>query len=115
MVAGFRSTRLVMFNLTGNGTVQQLAPMTGNKQSKVPEPVMIGRPYKADKIAVSEPFGSDHIIAVTGDEATLTALLAEISRYHMTRGVAPMMAALTKAAAQPGIQIGFQGIFTAAN
>jgi hypothetical protein len=111
-ISGQRFPHLAMFNITGNGTVQRLFPL-----DKDPQEVKIGRPHTLRNIGVTAPFGSDHLVAVASAEP-LTALNSEIARLDQTKGAAAAIAALEQAAARAAnpadIQIGFQGIFTAA-
>jgi Caspase domain len=107
-ITGQRYTHLAMFNITGNGTVQRLFPL-----DKDPQEVKVGRPHTLRNIGVTAPFGSDHLVAVSSAEP-LTALNAELARLDQTKGAAAAIAALEQTAARGDVQIGFQGIFTAA-
>jgi hypothetical protein len=107
-VTGLRGPYLVIFNITGNGTVQSLYPLSGD-----PKQVPVGQPYLISGLNVSQPFGSDHIVAVASPEP-LTALQSEIAKLDKTQNAAAAIAAVEQAAARPNVQVGFQGIFTEA-
>jgi len=57
-VSGVAQRSLLLFNITGNGTVQALYPIGSD------QPILATADYKFP-VAVSEPFGADQVVAIT--------------------------------------------------
>lgn len=108
-VSGLRYPHLVVFNLTGNGTVQFLYPSARHND---PVQVPVDKPYLLPPNKVEPPYGSDHIVAVASAEPA-NVLIAELAKLNGSRRIELAVAALETFAARPNVQVGFQGIYTA--
>ena len=71
--------RLTVFNLTGSGAVQFL-------YSRTPDPAgtPVGKAFELNDIYVKEPFGADHVVAVSA-ATSLGSLNAALKRLHCER------------------------------
>ena len=97
----------VLFNITGNGTVQFLYPLKERHDASTIDPTA---PYQLP-LDVSAPFGADHVIAVAS--AHELAKLATTLRTLDGRKEAALAAKeLKQNASNPQVRIGMQGIFT---
>jgi hypothetical protein len=99
----------VLFNITGNGTVQFLYPLTGRHDPPTIEP---GPPYQLP-LDVSAPFGADHLVAIASARE-LSELLATLRKIDGTKEVALATKVLAKSASNSPVRVGMQGIFTVA-
>lgn len=57
-------SRLTLFNLAYDGTVQHIAPTSGSKSELYAGRLQVGRPVE-ERVKVVPPFGADHLVAIT--------------------------------------------------
>jgi len=109
-LAGLRHPFLLMFNLAGDGKVQQLMPHPNDATGAQPrfEP-SIGLP--PTRFRVTAPFGSDLAVAVCTDRP-LPALVAAMRRFNDRPVPWEMVAALEEGLAGISWQIGVQTVVT---
>ena len=96
----------VLFNITGNGTVQFLYPLTERADPPTIDPAS---PYQLP-LNVSAPFGADHIVAVASAHE-----LAAVKTLRKLDGQKEAVLAaneLARSASDPQVRVGMQGIFT---
>jgi hypothetical protein len=97
----------LLFNITGNGTVQFLYPVTERADPPTIDP---GSPYQLP-LNVSAPFGADHVVAVASAHE-LSELLATLRKLDGQKEAALAARELTRSASNPQVRVGMQGIFT---
>ena len=104
--ARVRNKHAVIFNIAGNGEVQFLFPMTGDRLPF--EQVDWSLPTY-----VKEPYGADTVIAVTSDQR-LDELAAAIARLNgrLAAGLIPQQIAKLLQR-DPSARVGFASLFTA--
>ena len=107
VATGRRYPYFVLFNITGNGTVQFLYPLTERDDPPTIDP---GAPYKLP-LDVSAPFGADHLIAVASAHE-LSELLTTLRKLDGQKEAALAAKELTRSASNPQVQVGTQGVFT---
>ena len=105
-IDGIRQPYLTLFNLAGDGTVQFLFPAEGDSPT-----VPVGSRFVLGPIYVGAPFGADHIVAVV-TPGPPEALLAALRAHDLKPAVSTVAKSILAALAEPGAQIGVQGIFT---
>jgi hypothetical protein len=98
---------LVLFNITGNGTLQFLYPLTERSDPPAIDPEA---PYKLP-LDVTAPFGADHIVAVASAHEQ-SELLATLRRLDGRKEAALAAQALRRSASNTQVRCGIQGIFT---
>jgi hypothetical protein len=98
----------VLFNITGNGTVQFLYPLRERNDSPTIDPEA---PYKL-RLDVSAPFGADHIVAVASAQE-LPEFLTLLRKLDGRKEAAQAAKELARSASNPEVRLGLQGIFTA--
>jgi len=95
---------LILFNITGDGTVQLLYPLNA-------DPRMIDKAEFSLTVRVREPFGADQIIAVTSEQR-MNALEEALTQLNGRRAAGQAIAVMQKFA--PGdARIGATSLFTA--
>jgi len=97
---------LVIFSLSGDGTVHFHYPVAGD-----PPGVAAGRPVRYD-FRVEPPFGADHIVTVTSG-APMEGLTATLRGIDGRRAAREAAAAVLRATSSGDHQIGIQGLYTA--
>jgi hypothetical protein len=107
VATGRRYPFFVLFNITGNGTVQFLYPLTERKDSPTIDPEA---PYKLP-LDVSAPFGADHIVAVASAHE-LTEFVTTLRKLDGRKEAALAAKELARSASNPQVRLGMQGIFT---
>ena len=95
---------LVLFNIAGDGTVQQLYPIASDPS------VIEARDFRFP-VRVREPFGGDQLVAITSQQPMLALeqALQQLSR----RRAALEMIRMVQRYAPPDVRIGSAGVFTA--
>ena len=95
---------LILFNITGDGTVQLLYPLSA-------DPRVIDKGEFSLTVRVREPFGADQIIAVTSEQR-MNALEEALTQLNGRRAAGQAIAVMQKFA--PGdARIGATSLFTA--
>jgi hypothetical protein len=105
---GVQNKYAIIFNITGNGTVQFLFPKAGDR------PQIDSTEWQlTNQIKVQPPFGADMVVAITSDQR-LDALENAISTLSDRRaaGLVPQWLAKLLPPA-PAARLGFTSIFTA--
>jgi hypothetical protein len=97
----------VLFNITGNGTLQFLYPLAERHDPSTIDPET---PYKLP-LDVSAPFGADHVVAVASAHQ-LSELLTTLRRLDGRKEAALAAQELRRSASNSQLQLGIQGIFT---
>ena len=102
---GLRHHRLTLLGLSGNGVVHFLYPNLSRQA-----PILEGRPLR---IRVREPFGADHIVAVSA-RSSLDELNVHLCRLHNESAAGRVVELLTHAA-RGALEwsSGIQGVYTA--
>lgn len=95
-----------LINIAGDGTVQILYPDASRKDAKTYD-----KPQFRMEFGVSEPFGSDHIVAVTAPQPMLE-FEQELKRMDNRRAAGKLVAILTRYGAI-GMRLGAVGHVTA--
>jgi Caspase domain/Domain of unknown function (DUF4384) len=96
----------LLFDITGNGTVQFLYPLTDADPTTIaPE-----SPYQLP-LNVSAPFGADHVVAVASAHE-LSELLTTLRKLDGQKEAALAANELMRSASNPQVRVGMQGIFT---
>lgn len=99
----------VVFNLTGNGTVELLDPRPSQaSQHRQAQ----GGAIDPFDVKVQAPFGADHVVVVAG-QRRLNHLMQAVVRGHAQFAAAAVLAALEREAAAQPLQAGYKGIYTA--
>ena len=101
----------VVFNLTGNGTVELLEPRPSQARLSVHRQARGGAIDPVD-VKVQAPFGADHVVVVAG-QRRLNHLMQALVRGHTQFAAAAVLAALEREAAAQPLQAGYKGIYTA--
>jgi hypothetical protein len=96
----------LLFNITGNGTVQFLYPLTDAD----PTTITPDSPYQLP-LNVSAPFGADHVVAVASAHE-LSELRTTLRKLDGQKEAALAAKELTRSASNPQVRVGMQGIFT---
>jgi outer membrane protein OmpA-like peptidoglycan-associated protein len=116
-VAGVRDDAyFAVFNLTGSGKVELIAPAAARDLCERPECAtgqrkIAGVPVKPVEVVVRAPFGADHVVAVAG-ALPLTRLMPALARAHGRPAVPEVMAALTAELQAQPLQAGFRGLYS---
>jgi hypothetical protein len=97
----------VLFNITGNGSVQVLYPLMERADPPTIDP---GAPYQLP-LDVSAPFGADHLVGVASDHE-LSELLKTLRKLDGQKEAALAAQELRLSASNPQVRIGMQGVFT---
>ena len=95
---------LVLFDITGDGTVQTLYPAPS-------DPVVVGTADYKLKVKVQEPFGADQVIAVTSTQR-LDELEMALKKNDKRRTAVEVLR-LVEQLAPSDAKIGFTGLYTA--
>jgi hypothetical protein len=103
-VAEVANRALILFNITGDGTVQMLYPVESDSP-------IVQSPDFALRMRVREPFGADQIIAITA-EKRMSALEEALNQLNRRR-VAAQAIAMVRKYAPADARIGATGLFTA--
>jgi len=103
-VSDLRGRALVLFNITGDGTVQLLYPLNA-------DPRLIDKSDFSLTVRVREPFGADQIIAVTSEQR-MNALEEALMQLNGRRAAGQAIAMMQKFA-PGGARIGATSLFTA--
>jgi len=103
-VSGIAQRSLVMFNIAGDGTVQDLYPKGSDKR-------IIDTPDFKLKMAVSEPFGADQVVAISSTQrlGDLEEALKKVSQLRKAVEILKLVERLAPADAR----IGATGLYTA--
>jgi len=103
-VSDVKKRSLVLFNITGDGTIQMLYPIGSDAQ-------VLDNPDFRFLVRVREPFGADQIIAVTSEDAMpqLKEALLQLNRRRTPGQMIKMM----QRYAPRDARIGSVGLFTA--
>jgi hypothetical protein len=97
---------LVLLDLNGDGTVQFLYPKLREDAPKIAERTFVLRFH------AGEPFGADHLIAITSDQR-LHDLEAALSGLDRQKAPAAAFSAISRARESQGsVRIGFSVLFT---
>jgi len=107
VATGRRYPYFVLFNITGNGTVQLLYPFTERNDPPTIDPAAA---YKLP-LDVSAPFGADHLIAVASAHE-LSEFLTTLRKLDGQKEAALAAQELTRTASNAQVRVGMQGIFT---
>lgn len=94
---------LVLFNIAGDGTVQQLYPVAS-------DPALIEAPDFEFPVRVRSPFGSDQLIAITSSQPMI-ALEKALQQLNRRRAPLEMMQ-MVQRYAPADVHIGAAGVFT---
>jgi len=99
----------IIFNIAGDGTVQFLYPLGNDRPQMTTAAWQIDNP----PIKVSEPYGSDTVIAVTSDQrqVELEAALRKLDNRRAAGQVPRLLA--TYAPQAPSYRVGLARVFTA--
>jgi len=95
---------LILFNITGDGTVQLLYPLNA-------DPRLIDKAEFSLTVRVREPFGADQIIAVTSEQR-MNALEEAVTQLNGRRAASQAIAMMQKLAPADA-RIGATSLFTA--
>jgi hypothetical protein len=107
VVTGRRYPYFALFNITGNGTVQFLYPLTERNDPPRIEPEA---PYKLP-LDVSAPFGADHLVAVASAHE-LSDLLTPLRKLNGRKEAALAVKELARSFSITQMRVGTQGVFT---
>ena len=107
VVTGRRYPYFALFNVTGNGTVQFLYPLTERNDPLRIDPEA---PYKLP-LDVSAPFGADHLVAVASTH-DLSELLTPLRKLDGRKEPALAAKELARSFSSKQVRVGMQGIFT---
>jgi Caspase domain len=107
VATGLRYPYLILFNITGDGTLQFLYPLLERKDPTAIDPEA---PYKLP-LDVSAPFGADHLVAVASAREQ-SDLLATLRKLDGKKEAALAAQALKRSASNSQTRYGIQGIFT---
>jgi Caspase domain/Domain of unknown function (DUF4384) len=97
----------VLFNITGNGTVQFLYPLAARRD---PPTIKPGSPYLLP-LDVSAPIGADHLVAVASAHE-LSELLATLGKIDGKKEATLAAKVLARSVSNSPVRVGMQGIFT---
>ena len=103
-LSGRQGTRAVVFNVSGDGTIQMLYPNRSD-QSPVPSARM------RIPLRVREPFGAEQVVAITSQER-LVDLEQLLAQADQRRASSQVIRALQRYIS-PDTRIGSVGFFTA--
>jgi hypothetical protein len=92
----------MMFDISGNGTIQVLEKQ--RNANPAPKDVQF-------TIEASEPFGTDFLVTVASP-TYIPEVFGAIERLDGTRNCAALSVALEKYASANGVRVGIQGVFT---
>jgi Caspase domain len=104
VVSGIAQRSLVMFNIAGDGTVQDLYPRGSDKR-------IIDIPDFKLEMKAAEPFGADQVVAISS--AQRLGDLEEALRKLSQRRTAVEIFKLVERLAPPDARIGAAGLYTA--
>jgi Caspase domain/Domain of unknown function (DUF4384) len=105
-IEGVAGKYLILVNLSGNGEVQYLFPREKS------DPVPIVEDSYDLTLQVSEPFGSDHLIALVSNQRA-NATESAISSLHQQKSAGKLAKAIGSASAlDRNLRIGFSAVFT---
>jgi hypothetical protein len=107
MATGRRYPYFVLFNITGNGTVQSLYPL---KERNDPPTIALETAYKLP-LDISAPFGADHLVAVAS-AGEPSELLKTLRTLDGQKAAALIARELTRSTSNPQVQVGMQGVFS---
>jgi hypothetical protein len=102
-VSGMAQRSLLLFNITGDGTVQSLYPIGSDS------PVIATADYKFP-VQVGEPFGADQVVAITSSQR-LTDLEQALKKMNQRR-TAVEVYKLVERYAPPDARIGAASLYT---
>jgi len=103
-VSGVAQRSLLLFNITGDGTVQALYPIGSDS------PVIATADYKFP-VVVGEPFGADQVVAITSSQR-LGDLEQALKKMNQRR-TAMEVYKLVEHYAPPDARIGATSLYTA--
>lgn len=104
---GQRGEYLLVFNLAGDGTLQLLYPLARHG-----DPLRHGRRRWSLPLAVGEPLGADHLVALAFAEPQ-PDLLQSLQALDGRRAAAQLLALLEPALARRAVEVGIVGMFSA--
>jgi hypothetical protein len=107
VATGRRYPYLILFNITGNGTLQFLYPLLERKDPSAIDPEA---PYKLP-LDVTAPFGADHLVAVASAHEQ-SDLLKTLRSLDGRKETALAAQALKRSGSNSQIRYGIQGLFT---
>jgi hypothetical protein len=107
VATGRRYPYLILFNITGNGTLQFLYPLLERKDPSAIDPEA---PYKLP-LDVTAPFGADHLVAVASAHEQ-SDLLTTLRSLDGGKEAALAAQALKRSGSNSQIRYGIQGLFT---
>jgi hypothetical protein len=97
---------MLLFNITGDGTVQHLFPKENEN------PLVRQTSFKLDDMIVQKPFGADHMVAIVSD-ARLDEVEQALRRLHGRRAAGRLPGILRSLPfAGGGVRLGTAGLFT---
>jgi hypothetical protein len=106
-----------VFNLTGNGKVELIAPAALGGRCDGPDCARgarkaAGVPIEPLEVQVRAPFGAEHVVALAG-ALPLSRLMPALAMAHGKFAVAEVMAALAAELETQPLQAGFRGFYSA--
>jgi hypothetical protein len=107
VVTDRRYPYFALFNITGNGTVQFLYPLTERNDPLRIDPEA---PYKLP-LDVSAPFGADHLVAIASAH-DLSELLTPLRKLDGRKEAALAAKELMRSFSTKQVRVGMQGVFT---
>ena len=111
LLSGHRHETLTLFNLAVDGTVQFLVPWPTHTNTDYHGKLKRGQTFEFD-LKVSEPFGADHLVALTAPES-MQGLHEELLGIDGTKSAARLRTLIAKHLRRQKFQLGYVGLFTA--
>jgi hypothetical protein len=102
-ISGVQQRSLLLFNITGDGTVQALYPIGSDP------PVLITPDYKFS-VVVGEPFGADQVVAITSSQR-LSDIEQVLKKMNQQRAAVEVYK-LVERYAPPDARIGAASLYT---
>lgn len=109
IVGGMRHPHFVLFNITGDATVQHLYPL---RRQRDPPKIDISRPFVVPPMEVKPPFGADHVVAIAA-ASPLDRLTDTLETIDGRRAVNLLFKVFADLMRMRNIQVGAQAIYTA--
>ncbi len=111
LLNGHRHENLTLFNLAVDGTVQFLVPWPTHSNEDYHGKLRPDRDF-AFKLKVSEPFGADHLVALTSPQG-MKGLHIDLLGIDGTRSAAHLRKVIARHLRGQDFQLGYVGLFTA--
>jgi hypothetical protein len=103
-VDGAKDRALIVFDITGNGTVQLLYPMSYH------QPILHADTYRA-RFSVRDPYGADEVVAITASER-MSVLEQALQKLDGRRSAGQLTDVIARFGPRDA-RIGVLGLFTA--